>query len=204
MEALRAMLAADPACRQADGYQFDVVNLTRQALGNYALTLHQKMAEDYGKKDIAALRAHGAKFMEVGRDITTLLATRHEFLLGPYLCDARAWGTDEAEKDYYERNARQIVSTWTVKPTGLTDYASRQNDGQLATYYLPRWEEFLKRVEASLVENKPYDAGPFNRWCAEFELKWTETRGCDLPLVPQGEAYTTASRLVEKYRTVLP
>ena len=204
LDAVRTLLAADPSCRKSDGYQYDVVNLTRQALGNYGNILRQKMAVAYNKKDILEFRALASRFMEVGRDITTLLRTRHEFLFGQYIRDARSWGVDGNEKDYYERNARKIVSIWGMPNNTLVEYASRQNDGMMESYYMPRWEEFLKRAEASLVENKPLDGGAFGSWSLAFERKWADATGCDFPVTPQGDPCETAARLFAKYEMDFP
>ena|GEM_PF-3479752 len=35
LEALNELMRADASCRKSNGYQFDLVNLTRQALGHY-------------------------------------------------------------------------------------------------------------------------------------------------------------------------
>ena len=44
------------------------------------------------------------------RDVNTLLSTQSSFLLGKWIEDARSLGIDEASKNYYEENARTIVS----------------------------------------------------------------------------------------------
>ena len=57
------------------------------------------------------------------RDVDTLLSTQSSFLLGKWIEDARSLGIDEASKNYYEENARTIVSTWGDKDQSLNDYA---------------------------------------------------------------------------------
>lgn len=46
------MSKADPACHQADGYRFDLVNLTRQALSNQATIVHARMRLAAEMKDL--------------------------------------------------------------------------------------------------------------------------------------------------------
>ena len=61
----------------------------------------------------------------------------------------------EAEKDYFEMNARTIITVWgdTYR---LTDYANRDYDGLVETFYKVRWQKFFDAVLAA------YDAGqPF-------------------------------------------
>jgi alpha-N-acetylglucosaminidase len=199
--ALGEMLKADPTCAQSDGYQFDVVNLTRQVLGNYSATVHARMMRAYEEKDLPAFRAAAERFLAIGRDLDALLGTRHEFLLGRWLADARRWAADPAEARYYERNARQIITTWH-KPGGeLSDYAHRQWNGLLGSYYLPRWQEFIARLDRSLADNQPLDAESYDRWRVEFERQWLESTAETFPVDPDGDPAATARRLYDKYGT---
>ncbi|WP_242132531.1 alpha-N-acetylglucosaminidase [Aestuariivivens marinum] len=50
---------------------------------------------------------------------------------------ARRWGTDKGQMDYYESDAKRIITVWG---SGLTEYASRLWSGLLKDYYLARWE----------------------------------------------------------------
>jgi alpha-N-acetylglucosaminidase len=94
------------------------------------------------------------------------------FSLDKWVADARAWGATPEEKDYYEENARCILSTWGVFGSGLTDYASRSFAGMLSTYYKARWEKFFNDVIAASEAGKPFDQEAFLRWCESFEWDW--------------------------------
>jgi len=198
--AIDKLLEADPACRQADGYQFDLVNLVRQALGNYTLPLYQDMVKAIQAKDLAAFQKASSRFMEVGADLDVLLATRHEFLLGRWIRDARKWGTTKAEQDYYERNARQIISTWHKAGGHFTDYANRQWSGLLSSYYAPRWQKFIEMAAADLKAGKPVDMADYDNWRRTFEDTWSKATSPVFPVEPQGDPCATAERLFRKYR----
>ena len=137
--ALYAMATAAPACRQADGYQFDIVNLTRQALSNQAAIVQARMQVAAEAKDLAGFRREAGLFLGIGGDLDELLGTRHEFLLGRWLADARSWGATAAEQAYYEHDARQIITTWHTAGACLDDYGNRQWNGLMRGYYLERW-----------------------------------------------------------------
>ena len=156
-----------------------------------------KRAADAG--DLARFRREAALFLAMGRDLDALLGTRHEFLLGRWIAAARAWAAAPAEAAYYERNARQLITTWHQPGCALTDYANRQWNGLLATYYLRRWEEYIRRREAALVENKPFDFNAYNKWRVEFEGGWVEAAGENFSARPRGDAVTLARRLYKKY-----
>ena len=198
--AVYQMAKADPICRQADGYQFDLVNLTRQALSNQAAIVQARMVVAAESKDLTAYRREAALFLGIGRDIDTLLATRHEFLLGRWLADARAWGATPAEQAYYEANARQIITTWHKAGSCLDDYANRQWNGLTGAYYLQRWEEYIKRMDTALTEGKPLDKPAYTEWRVAFEESWIAASGGDFPATTQGDPFEAAHKLLTKYR----
>ncbi len=202
-DALNKMFQANEKSRQSDGYQFDVVNLTRQVLGNYGMVLYDKMLDAYQQKDLAKFRLYSKSFLNLGFEIDSLLATRHEFLLGKWLLDARNWGTDASEKAYYERNAREIITTWHKAGGGLVDYANRQWNGLIRSYYLPRWVEFLNRLDDSLQKNQPYDEKSFKKWCIGFEQKWVNTPSSGFAEIEKGDAVKQAQDLFGKYENEL-
>ena len=81
-------------------------------------------------KDLPAFQRESKRFLEIGRDIDTLLTTRHEYLLGRWIADARAWGTTPAEKDDYENDAREIPTTW------CNEYVHREWNGIIGRHRL--------------------------------------------------------------------
>lgn len=199
-KAIDLLFKADPESTRADGYRYDCVNLTRQVLGNYTLDLHKAILADIKAGDLAAFRKHSARFMEVAGDVDALLATRHEFLLGKWIGDARSYGVDAAEKDFYEGNARQIITSWHKPGSVLTEYSNRQWNGLIATYYMPRWAEFFTRVEASMTSRKPFDTKAYTAWRIGFEGSWWKRRGDNFPAVESGDAVATAKKYFDKYR----
>ena len=201
--AVYQMAKADPACRMTDGYRFDMVNLTRQALSNQAAIVNARMMAAAEAKNVPLFRRESELFLEMGRDIDTLLATRHEFLLGRWLADARAWGVTPAEQAYYEFDARQILTTWHKAGTCLDDYANRQWNGLLGCYYLERWGEYVKRLDEAITTGTPLDKAAYTAWRVAFEERWIRTTGGNFPATAQGDACETAGRLLSKYHSEL-
>lgn len=202
-QALESMFKAAIASKQTDVYKFDVVNLTRQVLGNYGSELHDKMINAYNQRNTDDFRKYSAQFVQLGLEIDRLLGTRHEFLLGKWLSDASRWGKTSAEKAYYERNAREIITTWHVAGGGLKDYSNRQWNGLMRTYYIPRWIEFIKRLDQSLVQSKPMDMNDFTKWTTVHEQKWVDEPKFGFASIETGNAVEEANQLFEKYRDVL-
>ena len=179
------------------------MNLTRQALGNYGTVLYTKMMAAYQAKDRDAFGQYSDRFMRLGMEMDSLLSTRHEFLLGKWLTDARNWGATPAEKEYYERNAREIITTWHKAGGGLTDYSNRQWNGLLRTYYIPRWVEFVHRLNSSLNTGASFDGKAFSAWCTSFEQGWVDSPSPVFSDTEKGDAVQLAYQLFEKYKLAM-
>jgi alpha-N-acetylglucosaminidase len=199
-DAIAEMLKASPVAQAADGYRYDLVNLVRQLLAYDSDNTNARMMAAYRRHDLEAFRTESARLLTLSRDVDTLVGTRHEYLLGPWIRDARAWGSTPTDQDYYEKSARQILTTWGVPGDGLTDYARRQWNGMLATYYLPRWDEFIKRLDASLSTNQPFDYKAYVQWRIKFEGDWVNSTNGSFAREPAGDSIQIARTLFEKYR----
>jgi len=203
--ALDSLLAAAPALGANDAYRYDVVNLTRQVLGQLGLPLVNKVQAAYERKDRAALLAAEGQVESLLRDLDTLVGTRREFLLGRWISDAKRWGTTNAERRLYEWNARNIITLWGTKCTeGQNDdlnlYAFKEWQGMFSSYFLPRWKDFFARLNASLDSAKPFDRAPFAAASCAWEQRWSRDTTARFRTEPRGDAVATARRLVEKWR----
>ncbi|MDE3127319.1 MAG: alpha-N-acetylglucosaminidase, partial [Gemmatimonadota bacterium] len=98
VRALDSLLAAAPALRGSDAYRYDVVNLTRQVLGELGLPLVNRVEAAYRAKNRTALLAAEGRVEALLRDLDTLVGTRREFLLGRWIADATRWGATGAER----------------------------------------------------------------------------------------------------------
>jgi len=207
VRALDLLLAAAPRLGTSDAYQYDVVNLTRQVLGSLGLPMVNAVQEAFTRKDRPALVTAEQRVTGLLQDLDTLVGTRREFLLGTWLADARRWGTTDAERRLYEWNARNIITLWGTKCTeGQNDdlnlYAYKQWQGMFSDYYLPRWQEFFRRLNRSLDDGTTFDRAPFAADMCTWEQAWSSRTGA-FPTRPAGDPVATARRLLAKYRTQL-
>jgi len=201
--ALDSLLAAAPRLGGNDNYRYDVVNLTRQVLGERGLPLVDSVQAAYQRNDRAAMLAREGQVEDLLRDIDTLLLTRPEFLLGRWIADARRWGTNDAERNLYEWNARNLITLWGTKCTegendDLNLYAFKEWQGMFSSYFLPRWEKFFTALNAAFDAGTPFDRKPF----AEASCQWEQGWSLDLtpfPTEPSGDAIEVARRMVQKW-----
>lgn len=193
------LLAAnvDPA---NPSHRFDVVNVGRQALGNLFSQFRESFTDAYNKKDIPAMKQWAAKMDSLIIDSDRLLATDPTFSLGKWIADARSFGKDDAEKDYYEQNARCILTVWGQKATQLNDYANRGWAGLTRDFYGHRWHSFTDAVIRATEAGQPYDPAKFYNEITDFEEQWThQTNHFD---ITSGEDPVAVGReLAAKYQT---
>ena len=193
-EAAREFLTARNVLSGNDAYQFDAVNLVRQVLSNRGLMLYGRMVSAYQAKDKPKFHHAAEAFLRLMRDQDTLLATRSEFLLGNWLAEARAMAHGEEERKLFDRNARTQITYWGPDDpaTNLHDYASKEWSGLFEGFYLPRWEMFIREMEARLDGETATEINYF-----VFEKTWTE-QGIEYSTLPSGDPVATAAAMFVK------
>ena len=184
--------------QDSDGFQYDLVDLTRQVLGNYASPLQQQFVQAYEERDRDAFRKYSGQFLTLISDMDRLLGTRKDFLLGPWLADARHWGQTETESDRYEFNARDLITLWGGKDCPLHEYACRQWSGLLNDFYKPRWKQFFEQVDAALTHHTPFHIQDFDKTIKAWEWQWVHAHD-SYPVQPQGDPVSVAKALYAKY-----
>ncbi len=190
------------SCKNSDGFQYDLVDITRQVLANYALPLQQEIAVAYQQKDTAGFTRYSKAFLVLISDMDRLLQTRRDFLLGPWLASARQCGITAPEKALYERNARDLITLWGDAANPLHEYSCRQWSGLLNDFYKRRWEHFFALAGQSLKTGVAFDQKAFEKSSSQWEWKWVNTQK-NYPLTPSGNAVETAKSLYAKYRGVI-
>ena len=193
-----AMIKASRACKNSDGFQFDIVDLTRQVLANYALPLQRKFVEAYNRRELSSFKKYSGQFVELIDDIDKLLATRKDFLLGQWIADARKYGTTQSEKHLYEFNAKDLITLWGDKDCPLNEYACRQWSGLFTDFYKRRWQQFFSKLEEAIVSKKELDMNAFTTQIKNWEWQWVNERK-DYPVVTSGNQIDISKALYKKY-----
>ncbi|WP_412468493.1 alpha-N-acetylglucosaminidase [Pedobacter sp. KLB.chiD] len=196
------LISAAADCRQSDGFQYDLVDVTRQVLANYALPLQRKVVEAYRSKNLKAFQTERKKFITLIEDMDKLLGTRKDFMLGPWVSDARKQGTNEQEKALYEMNAKDLITLWGDAKNPLHEYACRQWSGLMNDFYKPRWEMFFSRMEQSISDKTELDINQFNEEVSKWEWKWVNQRK-DYPIQTTGNPVNLSLEMYQKYRKTI-
>lgn len=200
LEAIALLLECESS---KEVYAYDLVNLARQMLGNLYNDLFIEYKAAMEQCDRSRMSALEAKMMAIHTDLEELLSSRSDFLMGKWISDARAFGVNEAEKLYYEQNARCLLTTWGERDAELNDYANRMWAGLTAGYYGKRWQMFFDAVNDAFDAGEKFDEvqqkALRNRLTAFEESWWRNCLG-DYNSTPKGNPLEIVKRLYLKYK----
>lgn len=189
-------------CGRYEGYQYDLVDVTRQVLANYAMVLQGNIRKAFEQKDRAALALQEKAFMTLLDDLDRLLATRPEFLLGRWTEAARRCGKTKEEKDLYERNARNLITLWGHADNVLHEYSCRQWSGLISDFYKPRWQQYFVFLDQSLNSGVAVDQTQFDTRIKAWEWEWVNAHRT-YPEKTIGQPVAVSQALYKKYRPLL-
>ncbi|PWS28601.1 alpha-N-acetylglucosaminidase [Pedobacter yonginense] len=197
-QAWKLLIQAAPELGTAEGFQYDLVDVSRQVLANYASYLQQETAKAYQDNNLIAFKKYSAEFIQLIDDMDALLKTRKDFLLGQWLNTAKAWGTNQEEKNLYERNARNLITLWGDENSTLREYACKQWSGLLSGFYKPRWESFFKTVEDCMTKKVKFDEKLFDETMKKWEWKWVNQHESYSDR-PTGDPVSQSQQVYKKY-----
>ena len=196
-EVVRQLLEADG---HGPSYEFDLVNLTRQWLSNRFEQRFADYKSAYEARDTEAMSACKDELLGIFDTLDELLASQPYFLVGKWIADARNWGATPEEADYFESNARNLLTSWGDRGNLLTDYADRSWAGLVGTYYKPRWEMFFRAVDDAMAAGEKFEgarADTLLEQLKDFEYAWWEDRPGTFSATPKGDPIALVKRVFE-------
>lgn len=180
----------------SDTYEYDLTDVTRQVLSDYAKYLHERMVLAFQKKDKERFMEYSGKFLNIIKDEDRLLSTRKEFMLGTWLAEAEKAGCTPEEKRRFVTNAKRLVTTWTDTDSDLHDYANKEWSGLLIDFYLPRWEAYVT-YKTSLLYGKKLPYPDYSK----MEQEWVLTNSTYLSRVDPEGTIAVVEDLYKRYHT---
>lgn len=154
------MLKVAEKYRGNNNFEYDLVDIVRQALADQGRVQYLQTMADYKAFRRNAFQEDSRRFLDMILWQDKLLGTRKEFRLGRWTESARSLGTTSGEKDLYEWNARVQITTWGNRTCadqgGLRDYAHKEWQGLLKDFYYMRWKAYFKALEDQMeAKSKP-------------------------------------------------
>lgn len=212
--ALERMLSSEGD--YTDGYTFDVCDVTRQMLSNYARRLYVGVIEGYRKRDSRLFETATNAFMRVLSDMDRLLCTRAEYNLVHNLYAAGARSEGKTDRQNFEV-ALLVAHTIFGPPREPEQYDLRWREwsGLVGEYYAKRWhsfftylaENFRKRKTISTVcreqiaGRNPSCGNKFYKQLDRIEREWITL--CKPAPVSEEETLDVAAELLKKYKPLI-
>lgn len=194
------MIKSIDALKGKTTFKYDLVDLSRQVLTNFAKQVYDEMIAAFNASNKAAFAQKSTLFLDIMLDQDSLLRTREEFLLGKWIADARALGTSKAESDLFELNARALPTSWNTKNDGfLHEYAHHEWAGLTKYFYRERWKLFIVDLTGRLNGNPPQNIDFFR----DFEKPWVNKKGNGYDLSPNGKEIEMSEYIYNKYMPLM-
>jgi len=195
-------VAAAEEFRGVETFEFDLVDITRQALANLASHWFYSAERAYREKEIEIVHENALVFVDVLNDMEKILKTNHNFMLGPWLESAKSLATTTNEQALYEFNARNQITLWG--PDGqILDYGGKQWSGLVQDYYIPRWKMFFKELEKCVLTKKKFNKKKFKEEFLEKQGRPFCKARTRYPTTPEGDTINTARLLYQKWGNIL-
>ena len=183
-----------------DALRIDIITVGRQLLGNYFLTVKEEFDRFYESKNLQALKAKAKEMRDLLNELEQLNTFHNHSSIIDWISDAREYGITPELKDYYERNARNLITTWGGS---LNDYASRTWAGLIEDYYLKRWDMYLNAVISAAENNQDFSQKELDKKIKDFEDSWVQSTHPIAKTVPKGHLLEYARFLLKKYENKL-
>ncbi len=200
-------LLSQAAALEGNNFEYDLLDVTRQALSDYAYYLLAQLNSDYQKGGGTStdFRTRKDWYLTLIDDLDELLGSHHSYRLGNWTEMARAIVTEPAaqaagatqkDADWLEYdNLRRQVSTWSDFNGSLREYSNREWNGMLKDYYKPRWTEYLNALANGSGTGKFTTGYWYDKGC-----EWVKNKaGITYTSAPAGDTKTLAAEKFAKY-----
>ena len=177
-----------PEMKQSSLFGVDMVEMTVQYLGGKMEILAQAIDLAFQNGDDDKAIAMEAEFEDLMLGADRLLCSHPTLRLENWLGYARNWGSTPELKNYYEKNARRIVTIWGPP---VDDYSARIWSGLIRDYYLPRWKHFFVTKRTG----KAFDM-------AEWERAWVEEKHGLSEVEPYDDVLRACSDLMARAKLI--
>lgn len=152
-----------------DAMTIDLIWVGRQLLGDLFYTEKLILDQAYHEGDLKKMN----EIFEIMAYIIFYmdgLNSEHPFCtMDKWIEQARDLGDANEVKDYYEMNARRLVTTWGGD---LNDYSCRNWAGLLSNYYMNRWLTYFKHLIACVQQQQPYNLQALQQEIDVIQESW--------------------------------
>ena len=190
-------------------FQYDLVDLTRQALGDLSGDVYTKINPAYKADNKDEALKYAGLMVDLCEKMDAILSTNRFFLLGTRLADAKARGVTDGDKAYFEKVERTFMTYWVLdnydsgKNGGLIDYCNRHLAGLTTDYYGMRWRAFYNELDRAMTAG----SGQYSQSNVDGAIKaavtvWTEDR-TPYPTETAGDSAAVSRSVLTHYTPLI-
>lgn len=185
---------------RTDAARVDLVWTGRELLGSLFGYEKAQFDSAYVARDTVMMHEK-AYFMRCLLSDLDMLTAQHPFsTMNKWIEMARDLGETPEVKDYYEMNARRIVTTWGGD---LNDYAMRNYSGLIANYQAVRWEMYINELFRSVRTGTDMRDEERIKATHKFEAEFALKHGEIFPSYLDIELLSFSRTLASKYAVEL-
>ena len=145
--------------------------------GGKAEELTRRIEDAYQKRDTALVMDLEQAFCHLLLQMDRILEGHPTKDMQRWLDWARRYGKgNQSLADYYEKNARRIVTIWGPP---VDDYSARIWSGLIRDYYLPRWQHYFEQKRTG----RKFDFAQWERYWVEQQKGLSLSRNVDSPFL---------------------
>lgn len=154
-EALRRFVTDAGYNCGSNGFYYDVVDVTRQALQYRVEQLYVNL-QLARSSNSWVFNASTYQFLDAMTDMETMLYSNQFFMARDWINNAISFSKNPSESYLYELNSRNQITLWG--PNGeISDYACKQWAELFTYYYKPRWSSFLNAFLDAKLKGEIFD-----------------------------------------------
>jgi Alpha-N-acetylglucosaminidase (NAGLU). len=168
-EGIESFASVSETLKDSPLYNVDLIELTAQYVGAKMELLLINISKAYEKKDIKLANQMQEQFEELALGVDKILYSHPNLRLENWIGFARKHGSNDELKNYYEKNARRLVTIWGPP---VDDYSARIWSGLIRDYYLPRWKHYFNEKSSG----SKFDYAAWEREWVEKKLGLSEVK----------------------------
>ena len=179
-----------------DAGKIDLIWTGRQLLGD--LFGYEKVQFDtaFAQRDTVMMHEKAYFMKQLLADLDMLNAQQPFCTMDKWIEMARDLGETPETKDYYEMNARRLVTTWGGD---LNDYAYRNWSGLLANYYTARWQIYIDEAFRAVRTGTEFDDKARRKATYKLEFDYADKKGEQFPKYPDTDVLGLSRMFASKY-----
>lgn len=148
---IRSFLKERDNLRDTLPYRADLTELMRQLVALTSWLPVGRLQSAFLSRDRDRFETAAEELLRLFDYQCMVMADSPALPLHEQLANATRYGKTEAEKAYFSRQLKQLITSWGDRNASeiLHDYACREWSGMLEVFYRPRWERYIQFLRQS-------------------------------------------------------